>query len=318
MNQSIEKAFTTQQTKYTMRRAFADAVMAKGFRYYEADAFEPYEAFMKINARVKEASMVKLIDYQGSILTLRPDVTTSLINRVIPHFTNGTALKLFYDTDIFYHKKNGAIDKSAQFGVEHLADSNHQAADIEIVELMINMLEGLNVDYTLEIGNRKFLDSIFSALNIDGDALRTLKQYIMEKSHSDLKKWQSTMDFNDKQIALLDALFKLEGSYQTIVKIVNALPEPARFKETLNDLERIEKALKSMDKQSSVTYDLSMLSQYDYYQGVTFLGYVSNVNRAVLKGGRYNPLNKTTNKRVPAIGFTLDMDLLIKAVMQHG
>ena len=318
MNQSIEKTLTNQQTKYQMTRAFEGMVIHKGFRYYEPEAFEPYEAFMKINARVRSESMVKLIDHQGAIVSLRPDVTTSLINNLIPHIKNGGPLKIFYSTDVFYHNQHGAIEKAAQFGVEHLADQDHQAADIEIITLMIEMLETLAIDYRLEIGHRKFLDVLFEVLHVNNEDLKTLKRLIAEKNVSGLNAWQYTMDFNQDQRLLLSALFKLEGTYQTIESIIKPLPFQERFKDILLELNHIKETIEKNHKLSKVTFDLSMLSQYDYYQGLTFQGFITNARRAVLKGGRYNPFNALTNRRVPAIGFMVDMDAIIKEVMQRG
>lgn len=51
----------------------------------------------------------------------------------------------------------------------------------------------------------------------------------------------------------------------------------------------------------------------DYYEGIMIKGYYANVYKEILSGGRYDSLTQEFGRRVPAIGFCIDVDGLIKA-----
>ena len=67
----------------------------KNYVRVEPDYFEDYEEFSKLNSRVKQESIVKLISPSGRIIVLRPDITTNIIKQVIPYWMDGGEMKLF-------------------------------------------------------------------------------------------------------------------------------------------------------------------------------------------------------------------------------
>lgn len=316
---SIEETFNQQQTKLNIKRAFTDLLSDEGYLFYEPETFEPYDAFIRVNERIKPSSMVKVLDNTGHILVLRPDVTTTIINQLIPRFRNGGTIKLFYDTDIYAQSNGGVVEKMAQFGVEYLGSSTStEASDSETVNLMLKLCDLFNVDYVVEIGNQKFLDALFKQMALPNEALHELKEIITNKNVSLLSAFMSRhpIKVNDKK--LLDMLFRLEGDIDDIEEKLTGIRLDNRMKEALNELRLLRSTIETTTLKRKIIFDLSMLSKYDYYQGITFQGFTPSANRALIKGGRYNPINKTTNQRIPAIGFTIDMDALVKAVNQNG
>jgi len=53
-----------------------------------------------------------------------------------------------------------------------------------------------------------------------------------------------------------------------------------------------------------------MLNELDYYNGIVLQGYVQGAPRAVLSGGRYDPLMRRFQKQADGIGFALYLDEL--------
>ena len=56
---------------------------------------------------------------------------------------------------------------------------------------------------------------------------------------------------------------------------------------------------------------MSMVPRVNYYSGIIFKGYVSGIGSTVLKGGRYNSLLENFGRKTSAIGFSVDVNLLI-------
>lgn len=60
----------------------------------------------------------------------------------------------------------------------------------------------------------------------------------------------------------------------------------------LAELRTICQALESQDNTRNLKLDLSLVNDIDYYNGLVFQGYLAGLPRAVLKGGRYDPLTE--------------------------
>ena len=67
-----------------------------------------------------------------------------------------------------------------------------------------------------------------------------------------------------------------------------------------------------------VSFDLGMLSKYNYYTGIIFKGYTYGVGDAIVKGGRYDTLLGRFGKNAPAIGFVIVIDDLLAAMSRQG
>jgi ATP phosphoribosyltransferase regulatory subunit len=66
-----------------------------------------------------------------------------------------------------------------------------------------------------------------------------------------------------------------------------------------------------------VSFDLGMLSKYNYYTGVIIKAYTYGVGNAVVKGGRYDNLLHQFGKEAPAIGFVIVIDDILEALARQ-
>ena len=63
-----------------------------------------------------------------------------------------------------------------------------------------------------------------------------------------------------------------------------------------------------------ITFDLGLLSHYEYYTGVIFKAYTYGTGDAIVTGGRYDNLVEQFGKKTPAVGFALLLDQLMEAL----
>ena len=61
----------------------------------------------------------------------------------------------------------------------------------------------------------------------------------------------------------------------------------------------------------NISVDMSMVPRVNYYSGIIFKGYVNEIGSTVLRGGRYDNLLDEFSKSMPAIGFSVDTNLLL-------
>src|SRR5699024_7674567 len=55
----------------------------------------------------------------------------------------------------------------------------------------------------------------------------------------------------------------------------------------------------------------------DYYSGVIFQGFIPNIGRPVLMGGRYNTLGNYFQANIPALGLAANVDLLLDGIHRN-
>ena len=66
-----------------------------------------------------------------------------------------------------------------------------------------------------------------------------------------------------------------------------------------------------------IIFDLSMVSELSYYDGIIFRGYIRGSNKEIIKGGRYDSYTEQYGNKMSAIGFTIEIDELLKAVYKE-
>ena len=79
-------------------------------------------------------------------------------------------------------------------------------------------------------------------------------------------------------------------------------------------LKKLVEILKVYGNDGFISFDLGMLSKYNYYTGVIFKAYTYGLGDALVKGGRYDKLLKSFGAEKPAIGFMVVIDELMMAL----
>jgi ATP phosphoribosyltransferase regulatory subunit len=85
-------------------------------------------------------------------------------------------------------------------------------------------------------------------------------------------------------------------------------------------IERLEKLYEIMSEygyEKYISFDLGMLSQYNYYTGIIFKAYTYGTGDAVVTGGRYDKLVVQFGKEATAIGLAIVIDQLILALSRQ-
>lgn len=308
---TLNDALNYHQQHFELIKKLESIVTQQGYQMIEPAYFENYDRFTKMHQRVDRTSMVKLIDTEGQIRVLRPDITTSMMKDLIPKWHHDLSLKLFYNTTIFSHTKGG-IKEQKQFGVEYLGNED-LSTDNEIITMILDIFNQFNLTFILEVSHAEFLDNLIAGLDVNDEQLQTLKRILYYKNYDALKNF-----INDTLVAnaysdILATIFNLQGTIEDIKHALKPLKLPKTIKTTLQQLENYQKTVDN----PAVTLDLSMVSQYDYYSGLIYKGYLKDVPYAILNGGRYNTKAMGYMQNVPAIGFSFSLAALLKEVMKN-
>ena len=114
-------------------------------------------------------------------------------------------------------------------------------------------------------------------------------------------------------------LLKLADMFENIESLedAKALVKNERSLQAIARLEKLKKRLEQYGVAEYITFDLGMLSKYQYYTGVVFKAYTYGIGDAVVKGGRYDNLLRKFGKDTAAIGFVIVIDDLLEALSRQ-
>ena len=83
-------------------------------------------------------------------------------------------------------------------------------------------------------------------------------------------------------------------------------------------IERLNLALRRLGLGDQVMIDLGLVQENEYYTGVIFRGYIEGSGDTVVSGGRYDTLLQQFGSPLPATGFGVNVDAVIKGMLDKG
>ncbi|MTI68405.1 MAG: ATP phosphoribosyltransferase regulatory subunit [Firmicutes bacterium] len=302
-------------TKENIINSVKEVFKSYGYRHISTPTIEYYDVFSSINSTLIKEDIFKFIDSSGKILALRPDVTIPIARIVANNYKEETDLKLFYISKVF--RMNGDkdnLDKEfSQAGIEYFGDETRDA-DGEVIAVGIKALKKINSNFQVEIGNALFFKGLIDELNLDDKTIEKIRVLIENKNFVELKKFIKKLKIKSEVKKVLIELPKLYGNFIDVIKKAKTLCLNEKMKRALIDLEKVYKRLLDYGYKEYISADLGLINHLDYYTGIVFKGYINNHGRIILTGGRYDKLTKEYGKDLPATGFALNIDELIKSI----
>lgn len=283
----------------------------QGFLRVESDYFEDFITYTNQNERQDPRKLVKVQDLRGQMFLLQPDITTNIIKQVIPRMEEGLEVEFYYLDNVFSYSESGRIRTTRQFGVEVIGNPSVQA-DVDIIQLIDRIFATYRVDIVLEIGNQKWIELVLDNLGITQDQKRELRTFIIAKNVGEVQRLLTNTTSPYKELLLM-VLYSEQNVEDYIAFITNNELDPM----LLTEIERLN-VIKQAIGNGHIIIDLSMINPFDYYNGPIFKGYIAAYQTDIVRGGRYDYLTEEYGRQTPALGFSLDVDVLVKEVVRRG
>lgn len=307
---SIENELNYSKKRYEFTKEIESIFIKNNYIQIKPSIFEDYENFIAINKRTPTKSMVKIVS--DKILVLRPDITTSIIKSLIPRLEDNLVLKLFYHSTVYKNEGKEGIKEIRQFGCEYLGEISMEA-DREIVNMSLDILKKFGEKFILEIGNSNYINGLLSELNLKEHQENKFKSLILRKNKIEIKDYMEKIKLKEEIKETLYNIFELNGCIEEVISKAKKLYTNDLMKKGIEQLEEISELLNESECKKYTNCDLSMVGKFDYYEGIMIKGYYANVYKEILSGGRYDSLTEEFGRRVPAIGFCIDVDGLMEA-----
>lgn len=310
--------------EYTRKLAI-EALLHTKFRSYgyqdiQTPTFEFFDVFSKEIGTTPSRELYKFFDKEGNTLVLRPDFTPSIARCAAKYFMEETLpVRFCYLGNTFTNTSNlqGKLKEVTQMGVELIGDASVEA-DAETIALVVDSLiaAGLN-DFQVSIGDVEFFRGLCREAGLNGDTELALRDLISEKNYFGAEEMLIQENIPEKYRESLLKVTELFGNYEAIEE-ARKLVHNQVSEEALNRLEKLYERLKEYQADKYITFDLGILSKYNYYTGVIFKAYTYGIGDAIVKGGRYNRLLEKFGKNSPAIGFVIVVDDVLEALSRQN
>lgn len=310
--------------EYTKKLAI-EALLHKKFRSYgyqdiQTPTFEFFDVFSKEIGTTPSKELYKFFDKEGNTLVLRPDFTPSIARCAAKYFMEETLpVRFCYSGNTFTNTSNlqGKLKEVTQMGVELIGDGSVEA-DAEAIALVVDSLlaAGLN-DFQVSIGDVEFFRGLCREAGLNADTELALRDLISEKNYfgaEDLLIQEKVPENYRESLLKVTELF---GNYEAIEEAKKLVSNPVS-EEALNRLEKLYERLKAYQADKYITFDLGILSKYNYYTGVIFKAYTYGIGDVIVKGGRYDSLLEKFGKDSPAIGFVIVVDDVLEALSRQN
>ncbi len=287
-----------------------------GFKDIQTPTFEFFDIFNRERGTAKSAEMFKFFDQYNNTLVLRPDLTPSIARCVAKYYEKEEMqLRLCYTGSTFTRLSGyqGKLSENTQIGAEMMNDPSSDA-DGEMIAMTIECLQksGLQ-EFKVDIGHADIFRGVIEETDLTEEEIEQLKTYLNNKNIFAVEDMLEHRSMPAECKNLLIKMPDLFGGIETL-QYVKELTTNTRACEALNRLEKIYEILASSGLEEHITFDLGMLSHYEYYTGVIFKAYTYGTGDAIVTGGRYDNLVEQFGKKTPAIGFAFMLDQLMDAL----
>jgi|AntRauTorckE6833_2_1112554.scaffolds.fasta_scaffold00129_23 ATP phosphoribosyltransferase regulatory subunit len=281
------------------------------YREVITPTLESLELYTGIEGVIDKSEMFKVVDENGQILVLRPDVTMPIARLAATRFQDTPRpLKFSYLTTAYQSKSSQSLNlkEKTQAGVEMIG-SDKLYADIEMIALLIKTMKAVHINNPLiDIGHADLINEIFCEMNLDKKDKDNLLSLLSAKNKVGIKKYLKDVNLDDQNKEILIKLATLFGEPDYVLDKLKELPISKKaYNEVLN-LEKLFNKLKEIGLIEHITFDPMLISRHGYYSGVIFKGYAGDHNILLANGGRYDNLTKRFGVGEPAVGFALEIE----------
>ncbi|MCR4587684.1 MAG: ATP phosphoribosyltransferase regulatory subunit [Lachnospiraceae bacterium] len=318
--------------KEKLEKSILKNIHTFGYRDIETPTFEYFEIFSKEIGTTPSRELYKFFDKEGDTLVLRPDFTPSVARCVVKYFSENTSpVRLCYRGNVFSNTSSlqGKLKEVTEIGAELMGVSVQDGSsseyaqqclsqDAEMIALVVKTLLSCGLqDFQVSVGEVNFFRSLCLEAGLDETTEYRLRELINNKNLFGAEELLNSLN-NVPDYALQDLLevSNFYGGKEMLEKASQV--HSKRAQEAVEYLSRLLDLLQVYGVERYVSFDLSMLSKYNYYTGIIIKAYTYGVGDAIVKGGRYDKLLNCFGKDIPAVGFVTVVDDVMTALSSQS
>ena len=277
-----------------------------GFRQYHMGRFEEYGLYQENRRFLSSEQVITFTDLDGRLLALKPDVTLSIAKNA--PVEDGGCGRFYYAENVYRPSQESHTFKEiSQMGLECIGAVDDETT-AQTVSLAIQSLALTERDFAVEISHMGFVTGLFDAVGAPEGIRSRLLTCIRDRKLHELQSLAAEAGLSRQGTDALCRLTALAGDWESVLAGAEPLALNAAMGAALGELRTLCAALAEQGQTEHLKLDLSLVNDMEYYNGLVLQGYLAGLPRAVLKGGRYDPLAEQFRPGARAVGFALYLD----------
>lgn len=312
-NDECEKKIILQDSLYQM-------LVRYGYHPIQTPTFEFFDIFGREIGTTPSKDLYKFFDREGNTLVLRPDITPSIARCAAKYFgEEDMPIRLCYMGNTFINNSSyqGRLKESTQLGAELLGDSSVDA-DAEMLSMVVSCLKTAGLkEFQISVGHADFFRGLMDAAGLLEEQEDELRELISNKNFFGVEEFVETLNLNSDLRKLFSMLGNLNTGTDELLEAKEYAKEYPRIEKAIKDLEELHRILEVYEISRYISFELGIISNYQYYTGIIFAGYTFGSGEAIVKGGRYDKLLTYFGKDSASIGFAVVIDQLMAALSRQ-
>lgn len=316
--EGVRDIYNTEcENKLYLQEQIHKTLKLYGYNDIQTPTFEFFDIFNKEKGSAPSKNLYKFFDREGNTLVLRPDMTPSIARAYAKYYMeDNMPIRFCYMGNTFINnaEHQGKLKETTHIGAELIGD-NKSDADAETIALTIDALLKVGLkEFQIEIGHADYFKGLIEASKVDEETAAYLRELLSNKNYFGVEEIVSSLNIDNNIKEAFIKLPEFVGSIEVIKKAKETVSVSELVENALDRLEKVYNILKVYGYEKYISFDLGIVSDYQYYTGIVFSGYTYGTGDAIVKGGRYDDLLKQFGKNSPSIGFCIYIDNLLIAM----
>lgn len=296
------------------------AVGAWGYRCVETPVLERAETLTAgAGASLVEGETFRLLDLDGGLLALRPEMTVPIARLVASRLREESApIRLSYVADVFreHASYRGQYRQFTQVGCEFVGVAG-PAADAEVIAAAVAALEAMGLPaFTVAIGSTSVLESMLAATPTKDVWREAMMEALRARNLVELDTLVSGVDLSPSARVALARVPRIRGGREAIEECASLVAPLCPG--AADDLGALWDLLEKAGVDSRCVVDFGTLRSFDYYTGMVLEAYSPGLGVPLGGGGRYDGLLSRFGNPSPAAGFALTLERVQVALSEQG
>ena len=308
------------ERKFILQNELHQTLKEYGYHPIQTPTFEFFDIFNREIGTTPSKDLYKFFDREGNTLVLRPDITPSIARCAAKYFSEeDMPIRLCYMGNTFINNTSyqGRLKENTQLGAELIGDSTVDA-DAEILAMAADCLHRAGLrEFQLSVGHAEFFRGLSEAAGLDEEQEEELRELISNKNYFGVSEFAETLNLKEDLNNLFQMLGNIYIGSDELQKAKEYAAAYPRIQNAISRLEELHQVLKLYEIEKYVSFELGIVSNYQYYTGIIFAGYTFGSGEPVIKGGRYDELLTYFGKNSASIGFAVVIDQLMAALSRQ-
>jgi ATP phosphoribosyltransferase regulatory subunit len=308
----FDECFIKKNLENKLKKVFKSC----GYFEIETPTLEFYDVFGADKDIIATETMFKFFDAQGRILVLRPDMTVPIARVAATKLRDSVyPMRISYCGKSFRFREltGGGQRETTEGGIE-LFGLLSPEADAEVIAAAINSLTSAGLEnFQIDIGQVEFFKGLMEEGNFTESEIETIRVFIDKKDMLGVEQIIKEHEISDNLKEIIMNLPAFFGSVD-IIDSVKKMDLNARSMKALCYLEKVLELIDDYGLSRYISIDLGMVQRLNYYSGIIFRGFTYGVGFPILSGGRYDTLVGKYGEECPAVGFSVNINMLMTAL----